>query len=471
MEREGEWRPTWGWFLRRDSVLAFAIGGFFLLTVVAAFTSRCHQGDREVKALRAEVDALLRLHEYEKVLELLLSYQQGHVRGKVPTTWKPVLTEERNVRKLPERLRGMMEDLRHVIAQRDMKIQEVLNEVRTELQNEPDEERLLSLIERLSCEIIDNPERQWSPLAKEVRELSQEIQQRLKATRETSSDKSAKEATDSLIGWHGKTTPKGIRKAGEKDVYLWSAPAGLEIQMVYVRAGDFIMGRDDGNSSEKPRHMHFMPAGYYIGRYETTWKEYRTFCGATSRSGPESPSWGAEDDHPVVNVSWDDAKAFCDWAGLALPTEAQWEKAGRGTDGRRFPWGNYDCVQARTERGDQVSIDWIWPAQTQITFSPRLEDQPTGTAPVGKYPDGASPCGALDMLGNVWEWCQDWYYDDTYYLRDLGEAAFRSSGTLRSARGEGWRDQKMTVRVTVRAGIRPDSARQDLGFRPVKNID
>jgi len=98
--------------------------------------------------------------------------------------------------------------------------------------------------------------------------------------------------------------------------------------------------------------------------------------------------WKWQDDHPIVNVSWDDAVAYAKWAGAALPTEAQWEKAARGTDGRQYPWGN----------------DW-----DAAKFVSSFGGNAGGTKPVGSCPDGISPYGALDMAGNVWEWCADWY--------------------------------------------------------------
>ena len=161
--------------------------------------------------------------------------------------------------------------------------------------------------------------------------------------------------------------------------------------MVFVPAGEFTMGSKPrvGESDEEPEHKVDLD-GYWIYQTEVTVTQYRQFCQATSRSMPSTPSWGWKDDYPIVNVNWwDDATAYAKWAGAALPTEAQWEKAARGTGGLTYPWGNK------------------WYASMCVCN----EDS---TAPVGSIPAGASPYGALDMVGNVWEWCADWY-DEAYY--------------------------------------------------------
>jgi len=116
--------------------------------------------------------------------------------------------------------------------------------------------------------------------------------------------------------------------------------------------------------------------------------QYRQFCAATSRSMPSAPDWGWQENHPIVSVSWDDAAAFAAWAGLSLPTEEEWEKAARGTDGREYPWGNqWDAAKCCNSVGQSAKR----------------------TTPVGQYPAGASPYGVQDMAGNVWEWCDSWY--------------------------------------------------------------
>ena len=158
-----------------------------------------------------------------------------------------------------------------------------------------------------------------------------------------------------------------------------------------IPAGVFTMGSDK-YVDEKPIHDVYLDA-YYISEFPVTVAQYRLFCVASQRNMPDAPSWGWIDEHPMVSVTWDDATAFCEWAGVRLPTEAEWEKAARGTDGRAYPWGN----------------DWDKSKCSNFTNS-------KSTQPVGSYPDGASPYGVLDMAGNVWEWCSDWYSADYYAL-------------------------------------------------------
>jgi formylglycine-generating enzyme required for sulfatase activity len=173
-------------------------------------------------------------------------------------------------------------------------------------------------------------------------------------------------------------------------------------EMVSIPAGEFLMGSNDGSDDEKPPHKVHLD-GYWIYRNLVTVAQYRKFCQATGRQMPNPPSWGWKEDHPVVNVSWDDAMAYCRWAGGSLPTEAQWEKAARGTDGRKYPWGN------------EWDAGRLWCSKSQLGDAGM-------TAPVGSFPSGASPYGVLDMAGNVWQWCYDWY-DEKFYSSRLAEQA------------------------------------------------
>ena len=218
-------------------------------------------------------------------------------------------------------------------------------------------------------------------------------------------------------------------------------------EMVWVPAGEFLMGStdDEGVRDERPQRKVYLD-GYWMYKTEVTVAQYRKFCEATNREMPEAPEWGWKEDHPVVNVSWHDAVDYAKWAGASLPTEAQWEKAARGTDGRVFPWGNEWDAGACAN-----SVSWSL----------------KGTKPVGSCPAGASPYGCVDMAGNAWEWCADWY-DEAYYGN---EAPSRNppgpaSGGVRVLRGGSWSDDSSVYfRCAYRYGYAPDYRYSFIGFR------
>jgi formylglycine-generating enzyme required for sulfatase activity len=186
------------------------------------------------------------------------------------------------------------------------------------------------------------------------------------------------------------------------------------IEWVDVPAGEFLYG-EHGETRTLP--------AFHIMRDPVTVTLYRAYCALSGTPRPTEPPWGSYRDHPVVNVTWYDAAAFCEWAGACLPTDEQWEKAARGTDGREYPWGN--------EWDASKCVCSVAPAKA------------SSTEPVGERPDGASPYGCLDMAGNVWEWCADWY-DATMRSRVLRggswygrhESAFRAACRNRFLPGE-----------------------------------
>lgn len=211
--------------------------------------------------------------------------------------------------------------------------------------------------------------------------------------------------------------------------------------MVFVPASEFIMGSDE-NKDERPPQSVFVDA-FYIDRYPVTNAQYERFVQETGEASP--PHWDGSfcppglEGHPVVNVTWHQAQQFAAWCGKRLPTEAEWEKAARGIDGRRWPWGNqFDPNRCNT-------------------YDTKLDT----TSPVGAFPGGDSPYGVSDMAGNVWEWTADWY---GAYKKPYRPA---SESHTKVTRGGSCMSVKEITRCTYRHTHDPDTASEDLGFRCV----
>ena len=231
--------------------------------------------------------------------------------------------------------------------------------------------------------------------------------------------------------------------------------------MVYVPAGEFIMGSTEGTSNEQPLHTIYLDA-YWIDRTEVTNAQYRRCVEAGVCTLPserhsvmifnETPYFDnpRRQDYPVVHVSWADADTYCRWAGKQLPTEAEWEKAARGVDGRTYPWGN------EWDPGKLNSWNDGWSHH--------------GLMDVGRYPEGASPYGTLDMAGNVWEWVADWYDEDYYSHSPYRNPAGYSSAdpVLKVMRGgSAFNTSEWNVRCAFRGRLDPNRTLGDLGFRCV----
>ncbi len=252
---------------------------------------------------------------------------------------------------------------------------------------------------------------------------------------------------------------------------VWPAD---ESEMVFVPVGSFKMGSayDDKEAyqSEMPVHDVILDA-FWIDRTEVTTGMYTKCVDAgacevpniagqpivTSRTRSEYYGNPEYANYPVIYVNWYQATDYCSWTGKRLPTEAEWEKAARGTDGRKYPWGNANISGKRLNYADR-NTDFQW---TIALFDDGYAD----TAPVGNYPDGASPYGALDMAGNVWEWVSDWFADDYYKNSPTENPAGPADGDYKVLRGGSWQNSNFGIRPTMRSRINPNISYGYVGFR------
>ena len=236
----------------------------------------------------------------------------------------------------------------------------------------------------------------------------------------------------------------------------------IKIEMITIPAGNFTMGSNN-ESDEKPVHTVYLNE-YKISKYTITVGQFKKFVNATGYNAGnywKKPGFSQKDNHPVVNVSWNDAVAFCKWAEGRLPTEAECEKAARGTDGRKYPWGNSNPSGNLLNFADN---------NTNFNWSDKnVNDGYEYTSPVGNYPSGASPYGVMDMVGNVWEWCSDWYDSNYYANSPSSNPTGPTNGTNRVNRGGSWFRSDYYVRCAYRNYSTPVARDNSLGFRLVND--
>jgi len=240
--------------------------------------------------------------------------------------------------------------------------------------------------------------------------------------------------------------------------------------MVFIPAGSFVMGNSSESAlpDQRPAHQVYLDA-YYIDKYEVTNQEYEAFIMAggyqkrkfwldegwqfiqrnkiQNHLGLNKDLYNAPD-QPVIGVSWYEADAYCRWAGKRLPTEAEWEKAARGAEGFLYPWGNemiFENIAYNIANGKR-------------------------TVPVGSFLNNASPYGVMDMAGNVWEWCADWYDETSYSKSPSKNPKGPEKGSDRVLRGGSWVSTRMQLQSTYRYHHLPVHRGFTTGFRCVKDV-
>jgi len=225
------------------------------------------------------------------------------------------------------------------------------------------------------------------------------------------------------------------------------------MEMVYVPEGTFVMGSDDSDASdnEQPVRNVYLDA-YWIDKYEVSNAQYEMCVEAGECTAPYARKSSTRDsyygnptydNYPVIYVDWNQASAYCAWAGGSLPSEAEWEKAARGPNGNKYPWGDES------------------PSCNLANYSGCEGD----TSAVGSYPEGASYYGTLDMAGNVWEWVNDWYA--TYDKNDTNNPTGPGTGDYRVMRGGSWVNIAWVIRSADRSWSYPDDGDGNRGFRCV----
>lgn len=227
-------------------------------------------------------------------------------------------------------------------------------------------------------------------------------------------------------------------------------------EMVQIPEGPFTMGSNEGDPDEVPEHQVYLK-GFYLDQKEVTQDEYMRFAKMTKRAKPrievfdDDQSKILKPEFPVMSASWDEAAAYCKWAGKRLPTEAEWEKAGRGESRRKYPWGDKFITNASNLDGSEDGYKYL--------------------APPGSFEAGRSPYGLYDMTGNVAEWVED-SYDESYYKKSpFRDPKGPENADLKVVRGGSWRETEHNARLSKRFAAKHWRTDVTIGIRCASDLE
>lgn len=407
--------------------------------------------EREEKRL-AE---LKRKQEEAERLRLAELKRQDEERQRLEGEMKAA--KEREERRLAE-LKKQQEEAERKLAEehRLAEVKRLAEEKRLAQERAKGEGERLAALKRQEEAVRKAEEERLAVLARQAEEQKRKIQEAKKAEEEQR--KAAQEAAQELerkAAISAKSPPaiEGTQPIVEASLRPFLAPKAKDLSpIVTIPAGGFIMGSKpgDGNPDEGPQRKVHLDA-YTIDKFEVTVAQYAEYL---KKSGAEPPDFWEranikeEGNRPVVGVDWLEANEYCEFYGKRLPTEAQWEKAARGEDGRKYPWGNDEPGPLFANYASGVAFSYG-----------------KSLAAVGSYESGKSPFGVYDMVGNVWEWTLDWY-DKTYYQSaSVKNPTGPSNGDYKVIRGGSWSKRPAIARVAGRMSYSPSTRMNSVGFR------
>ncbi|RPJ33215.1 MAG: TIR domain-containing protein [Planctomycetaceae bacterium] len=301
-----------------------------------------------------------------------------------------------------------------------------------------------------------NPAEALTDIARGIRGAAQKLAQESPAPRPATESvpPSPPKGTANLVQVEIKINPR------DRQPYVWIPPGSFEMGCS--------LGDDHCADDEKPRHQVTISRGFWMGQTPVTLGAYEIFAQAGGGGMPAPPGFPQDRDHPVVNVTWHDALGYCQWAEGRLPTEAEWEYAARaGSTAARC--GELDEIAWHADIAGRSRLDSasLW-ASDQANYWKRLRDNGNQTRPVGKKtPNGF---GLYDMLGNVWEWCSDWYDEKYYRVSEERSPQGPSAGEYRVLRGGSWQNLPGYIGLSNRLWYDPRDRSVSFGFRCVREM-